>query len=200
MASFRRDPKIHSRLAGHLVGSLLVCLLTAAALVGPSHARAAGDGCPAALSHEMRKLGSSERIDLCGEFRGRPVLIVNTASHCGFTPQFSGLEALYQEYKDRGLVLLGVPSNDFRQAAKDEESAARICYVNYGVTFPMVSRQAVRGPDAHPLFRELGRAAGPPTWNFNKYLVDRDGNVVRRFDSSVEPMSAELREAVESVL
>ena len=163
-------------------------------------AQAAEAECPDYLSHEVRKLRSSERIDLCAEFAGKPILVVNTASHCGFTPQFSGLEALHQEYKDRGLALLGVPSDDFNQAAKDEESAAKICYVNYGVTFTMLSQQSVRGPEAHPLFKELGRAAGPPRWNFNKYLIDREGNIVRRFDSQVDPMSAELRTAVESVL
>jgi glutathione peroxidase len=93
-----------------------------------------------------------------------------------------------------------VPSNDFRQAAKDEESAARVCFVNYGVTFVMLSQQKVRGPDAHPLFQELNRSAGPPEWNFNKYLVDRDGNVLERFDSAVDPMSPLMRAAVESVL
>ena len=156
--------------------------------------------CPAYLSDAMRKLHSGERIDLCASFAGKPLLIVNTASYCGFTPQFEGLEALHRRYSDRGLVVVGVPSDDFKQAAEDEATAAQICYVNYGVTFTMLSQQRVRGPDAHPMFRELGRRAGEPTWNFNKYLVDRDGNVVARFDSRVEPMSETLRAAVESLL
>lgn len=163
-------------------------------------AYAAEQPCPDYLSQDVRKLRSSEQINLCGRFAGRPLLIVNTASRCGFTPQFEGLEALHQRYKDRGLAVVGVPSNDFNQAAKDEETAAKVCYVNYGVTFTMLSQQKVRGPDAHPMFRELGRQAGEPTWNFNKYLVDRDGNVVGRFDSRVEPMSDELRAAVEAAL
>ena len=176
---------------------LLACLLVACTCPA---AFAAESACPSYLSDEVRMLRSSERIDICASFAGRPLLIVNTASHCGFTPQFAGLEALYQRYKDRGLVVVGVPSNDFRQEAKDEETAATICYVNYGVTFTMLSQQKVRGPDAHPMFRELGRRVGEPTWNFHKYLVDRNGNVVAHFDSRVEPMSETLRAAVESVL
>jgi glutathione peroxidase len=169
-------------------------------LVVFSAAQAAERECSAFLSHEVRKLRSNERLNLCDAFAGQPMLIVNTASHCGFTPQFEGLEALYQQYKAQGLVVLGVPSNDFRQAAQDEEAAAQICYVNYGVTFTMLSQQKVRGADAHPLFQALGRDAGPPSWNFNKYLLDRDGKVVERFESSVDPMSARMRAAVESVL
>lgn len=177
---------------------ILFALLLVAGLL-PA-ARAAGNECPAYLSEDVRVLRSSERINLCRSFAGKPLLIVNTASRCGYTPQFEGLEALHQRYKDRGLVIVGVPSNDFRQAAPDEETAAKICYVNYGVTFTMLSQQKVRGPEAHPMFRELGRRAGEPSWNFNKYLVDRNGNVVSRFESSVEPMSERMRAAVESVL
>ena len=174
----------------------LVTLMTA---VG-SNVLAAENACAPFLDQEVRKLRSSERINLCDAFAGKPVVVVNTASHCGFTGQFAGLEALYQAYKDRGLEVLGVPSNDFRQAAQDEETAARICYVNFGVTFTMLAQQHVRGPNAHPIFQELGSKAGAPSWNFNKYLLDRNGKVVRRFDSGVEPMSRELREAVEALL
>jgi len=156
--------------------------------------------CPDYLSQDLRKLRSSEEINLCKEFGGRPMLIVNTASHCGFTPQFEGLEALHQQYKERGLVVLGVPSNDFHQAAKDEEIAAQVCYVNYGVTFTMLSQQKVTGPDAHPIFRRMEREAGAPRWNFTKYLIDRDGKVVERFDTMVDPMSPAVRAAIESVL
>jgi glutathione peroxidase len=176
-----------------IIGPLLVALSVACV-----QARAAE--CPPFLDHEVRKLRSDDRINLCAEFAEKALLIVNTASHCGFTPQFEGLEALHQRYKDRGLAVLGVPSDDFRQAARDEETAAKICFVNYGVTFTMLSEQKVRGADAHPLFTELARQAGAPSWNFNKYLVDRDGNVVRRFESSVKPMSDTLREALESFL
>ncbi len=170
------------------------------ALVAIPLAQSAEKECSAYLSHDVRKLRSAESINLCDAFGGKPMLIVNTASRCGFTPQFAGLEKLHQRYKDRGLAVLGVPSNDFRQAAPDEETAAKVCYINYGVTFTMLSQQKVRGPEAHPIFQELGRHVGAPSWNFNKYLVDRDGKVVERFDSTVDPMSQQLREAIESVL
>lgn len=176
---------------------MFAALVTVMAL---SFAQAGEQGCAAYLSQDVRKLRSSEQINLCDAFKGNALLIVNTASRCGFTPQFSGLEALHQQYKDRGLTVVGVPSNDFRQAAADEEAAAKVCYINYGVTFTMLSQQKVRGPDAHPIFQELNRRAGEPSWNFNKYLLDRDGKVVERFDSSVDPMSVRLRGAVESVL
>lgn len=176
----------------------LVAALVVAVAVWP--ALAAEAECSAFLDQDIRKLRSEERVNLCDAFGGKPLLIVNTASHCGFTPQFKGLERLYQRYKGSGLVVLGVPSNDFRQAANDEETAARICFVNYGVTFTMLSEQRVRGPDAHQLFQELSLQAGAPKWNFNKYLVDRDGKVVARFESSVDPMSATMQRAVESIL
>jgi glutathione peroxidase len=175
-----------------------IAALAVAVAVCPALAAAAE--CSAFLDRDIRKLRSEERVNLCDAFAGKPLLIVNTASHCGFTPQFKGLEKLHQQYKDRGLVVLGVPSNDFRQAANDEETAARICFVNYGVTFTMLSEQKVRGPDAHQLFQELSLQAGAPTWNFNKYLVDRDGKVLARFESSVDPMSTTMRRAVESIL
>ena len=175
----------------------LLLLLFAFSLVP---AQAQQDDCPAYLEHEMRKLRSFENIDLCEQFSGKPLLIVNTASHCGFTPQFEGLETLHQAYKDKGLAIVGVPSDSFNQAAASEEAAADVCYINYGVTFTMLSQQQVRGPNTHPLFKELARQAGEPSWNFNKYLLDRDGNVLKRFGSMVKPMSSKLTEAVESVL
>lgn len=177
--------------------TLIVILVTL--LLAPL-AQASKKPCADYLSHDMRKLHSTEQINICNAFKGKALLIVNTASRCGFTPQFSGLETLHQTYGDRGLAVLGVPSNDFRQAAPDEETAARVCYIDYGVTFTMLSQQKVRGPDAHPVFKELGQRAGEPSWNFNKYLIDRKGEVIERFDSSVEPMSDRLRKAIESVL
>ncbi len=180
------------------MNKVMIALLMAAFAV--TEIRAAENACPAYLDQDVRKLRSTEQVNICKAFTGRPLLIVNTASRCGFTPQFEGLEALHQRYKDRGLAVLGVPSNDFRQAAPDEETAAKVCFINYGVTFTMLSQQKVLGPDAHPVFQELGRRAGQPTWNFNKYLIDRNGNVVERFESTVEPMSERLRTAVESVL
>ena len=170
-------------------------------LISATSVFAAGPStCAPHLDQDIRKLRSSETINLCEEFAGKPLLVVNTASHCGFTRQFAGLEKLYQSYKDRGFAVVGMPSDDFWQAAKDEESAARICYINFGVTFTMLSEQEVRGSHAHPLFKELSRTVGAPSWNFNKYLLDRSGKVVKRFGSSTEPMSRELRDAVEALL
>jgi glutathione peroxidase len=127
------------------------------------------------------------------------MLIVNTASHCGYTPQFKGLETLDRKYQARGLVVVGFPSNDFSREAKDEARTADICYVN-GVTFTMLAPSAVTGTGANPVFRELNRRAGEPSWNSNKYLVSANRKVVKRFDSDVTPDALELTRAVEQLL
>lgn len=156
--------------------------------------------CPQYMEQTMRKLHSKEQIDLCVAQSGKPMLIVNTASHCGFTPQFKGLEALYQKYRDRGLQVVGFASDDFRQEAKDEESAAEVCYVNYGVTFTMLAPSQVRGPEANAVFKELAKQTQAPGWNFNKYVVDSSGSVVQHFGSNTLPDSKVLEAAIESVL
>jgi glutathione peroxidase len=158
------------------------------------------DNCAAYLNQDMRKLRSSETINLCKESAGKPMLIVNTASHCGFTPQFEGLEGLYEKYKDRGLVVLGFPSDDFNQEAKDDAETAEVCYINYGVKFTMLSVSSVKGSAANPIFKELAKQTEAPNWNFNKYLVKADGTVVKHFGSRVLPNSPELEKAIESVL
>lgn len=152
------------------------------------------------FNHELRRLHSSQTVnvqDLVGE---HPVLVVNTASHCGFTGQFEGLEALHQRYQEAGLRVIGFSSNDFRQEAADESVAADICFVNYGVTFAMFAPIHVRGPQAHPIFRELTRQSHAPRWNFYKYLVNREGQVVEVFSSMTSPDSPRLRAAIEAVL
>lgn len=176
----------------------IVLLLTLLLVAGA--ARSAQANCPPLLDHDIRRLHSSETVNLCERFAGQPLLVVNTASHCGFTAQFAGLEALHRRYKDRGLSVVGVPSNSFRQAANSEAESAKVCYVNYGVTFTMLSALEVLGPNAHPLFEALAREAGAPRWNFTKYLVDRNGRVVARFDSAIEPTSERLRTAIEQML
>jgi len=128
------------------------------------------------------------------------MLIVNTASHCGFTPQFKGLEAVHAKYKDRGLVVVGFSSDDFNQEAKDEAEAADTCFLNYGVTFTMIAPQHVKGPDANPVFKELARQSKAPAWNFNKYLVQADGKVSQYFDSKVAPDSQQFSDAIEKIL
>ena len=175
-----------------LVVSLLLALGSAPLLAAE---------CPALLQHELPKLRSKESIDLCQEFQGKALVVVNTASHCGFTPQFKGLEALYQRYREQGLEVLGVPSDDFFQEADNEAKTAEVCYVNYGVTFAMTQTQPVRGGDATPLFRQLAeQAGGAPRWNFYKYVVDRNGQVVEYFSSKVKPDDPALVAAVEKAL
>lgn len=156
--------------------------------------------CPDHLNQAFRKLRSSETVNLCKAYRGKPLLIVNTASFCGFTPQFEGLETLHRKYSEHGLVVLGFPSNDFRQEAGNEEKTAKVCYVNYGVTFTMLSPISVRGANAHPLFKELARQSAAPSWNFNKYLVDATGAVVKHFGSTTTPDSTEMVESIERLL
>ena len=160
----------------------------------------AGQSCPAFLDQDYRKLHATDSVNLCKLIAGKPVLIVNTASHCGFTPQFKGLEAAYQKYKTRGLMVVGFSSDDFNQEAKDEAEAATMCFINYGVTFTMLAPQHVKGPDANTVFKELARQTQEPKWNFNKYLVTADGKVEQYFDSKVAPDSAQFDAAIEKLL
>ena len=173
---------------------LLVALLVT---LGSSSALAA---CPDFLDHSMRKLHSKEDVNFCQAFGNKPMLIVNTASHCGYTPQFKGLEALYNKYREQGLVVIGFASDDFKQEARDEASAAEVCYVNYGVTFTMIAPSHVKGAEANPIFQALNSQSQPPGWNFNKYLLDSSGKVVQHFGSNTKPDSKVLEAAIESVL
>jgi glutathione peroxidase len=140
-----------------------------------------------------------------GQFSGRPMVIVNTASKCGFTPQYSGLQAVWQRYKDRGLVMLGIPSNDFaNQEPCGSAEIASFCTVNYGVDFPMSGKVHVRGPEAHPLFQWIaaqGRFVSPrPRWNFFKYLIDRKGGLAAWFSSVTGPQTARFARALDSLM
>lgn len=176
---------------------MLRFLTIMALLIGSAVAAA---DCPSYLDHSMRKLHSKEQLNLCEVQAGKPMLVINTASHCGYTRQFKGLEALYQQYRDRGLNVVGFASDDFRQEAKDEAKAAEVCYVNYGVTFTMMAPSHVKGSDANPIFTELANQTQAPSWNFNKYLVDGSGKVVGHFGSNTSPDSKVLQAAIESVL
>ncbi|WP_024599304.1 glutathione peroxidase [Pseudoalteromonas sp. TAE56] len=147
---------------------------------------------------DIRKLRSKESINLC-QFKNKPLLIVNTASNCGFTPQFKGLEALYQQYKDQGLVVLGFPSDDFFQEEDNEKETAKVCFVNYGVTFPMFATSKVRGSEANPIFKYLNEQTSSPNWNFYKYLVSADRKTILRFNSKVAPNSEQMITAIETV-
>ena len=147
---------------------------------------------------DVRKLRSKESINLC-QFKNKPLLIVNTASNCGFTPQFKGLEALYQRYKEQGLVVLGFPSDDFFQEEDSEKETAKVCFVNYGVTFPMFATSEVRGSEANPIFKYLNEQTSSPNWNFYKYLVSADRETVLRFNSKAAPDSEQMIAAIETV-
>lgn len=138
------------------------------------------------------------------EFAGRPLLIVNTASKCGFTPQYKELEAIWQKYRDEGLVVLGVPSNDF--AGQEPGGAAEIatfCETNFGVDFPLTEKVSVKGRDAHPLFQWLAREGGflsRPRWNFYKYVIGKDGKLVDWFASTTTPGSAKVERALKKAM
>lgn len=141
-----------------------------------------------------------------GDYRGRPVLVVNVASKCGFTPQYAGLEELYGRYAERGLVVLGMPCNQFMgQEPGNDADIAEFCSTTFGVTFPLLAKGDVRGKDQHPLYGELtqfrnGILPGLVKWNFEKFLVGRDGAVVARFAPTVEPDAPEVLAAIERAL
>lgn len=137
-------------------------------------------------------------------FRGHPILVVNTASKCGFTPQYKGLEAVWQKHKADGLVVLGVPSNDFaNQEPGDAEEIATFCEMNFGVDFPLTEKVCVKGRDAHPFFQWIGAEGGflsKPRWNFYKYLIGRDGRLKTWFASTTTPDSGKFQSAVKKLL
>ena len=167
-----------------------VCLLPAAAgaqeAARPA-ATAAPAGCPPILQHTFPRLQDEKPQALC-QYTGKVVLVVNTASFCGFTPQYKGLEALDSKYRSRGLVVLGFPSNDFSQETGTNKEIADFCESTFGVKFPMFGKSSVRGPEANPLFKQLAQASGTtPKWNFYKYLISRDGKVVESYSSMTSP-------------
>lgn len=155
------------------------------------------------LSFTMLRLsGEPENLE---DYRGKVVLMVNTASKCGFTPQYAGLQALYEKYKDQGLVVLGFPANNFGgQEPGTSHDIAEFCRENYGVTFPIFAKISVKGEDIHPLYRKLIGAPAPiggeVQWNFQKYLLDRDGHVVSKFLSPVEPQDEQITKQIEELL
>ncbi|WP_101757025.1 glutathione peroxidase [Oceanicoccus sp. KOV_DT_Chl] len=157
--------------------------------------------CNSLLDYDTRKLRSEESINLCDAYAGKVIVMVNTASNCGFTPQFKQLEQLHQQYKDQGLVVLGFPSNDFRQEHKDEAKTADVCYINYGVTFQMLSTSSVKGDTANPVFKALAEQTGSaPRWNFNKYVVNKDGQAIATYGSRELPLGGDLEKTVKQAL
>ena len=156
----------------------------------------AGESCAELLDFTVESLVEHQPVNLCQSYQGKVVLVVNTASKCGYTRQYAGLEELYLKYKDSGLVILGFPANNFGgQEPGTNEEIAKFCSTNYDVTFPMMSKISVKGDDKHPLFAAMTEKSDLPgeiAWNFSKFLIDRQGKLVKRFDSKVEPMSEEL--------
>ena len=147
-----------------------------------------------------RLLGKPE--NLCQSYAGKVVLAVNVASHCGYTPQYEGLEKLYKTYKDKGLVVLGFPSAEFGdQEFSDEKEIAKFCKANYGVSFPMFAKGSVKGDSASPFYKLLKAKTGAePSWNFNKYLIGRDGKVIAHYSSDITPDAEMLTKAIEAEL
>jgi len=177
-------------------------LFYGAFLMEPFMAHAAATATGSAYDFSFDTL-EGEKMPLSG-YKGKVLLVVNTASKCGFTPQYEGLQTLYDKYKDRGFVIIGVPSNDFgEQEPGDAAEIRAFCKLNYGVTFPMAAKQAVTGDEAHPFFlwaREQLGFGSAPKWNFHKYLVDTNGHAVDFFLSTTSPDSDRLQPAIEEQL
>ncbi|MFV2057832.1 MAG: glutathione peroxidase [Thiohalomonadales bacterium] len=158
--------------------------------------------CPETLNFDVRTLADNKLVNLCDSYRGKVLLVVNTASKCGYTPQYEGLEALYRKYQDRGLVVLGFPTNDFgAQEPGTEKQIKEFCRLTYGVEFPMFAKSHAIRSKADPIYQLLGKLAGEfPQWNFHKYIVDRDGKLVGSFNSKVTPQSSAIVTRIEQLL
>ena len=166
-----------------------------------SAAAPAAASCPALLKHNFKRLQDDAPQDLC-QYAGKVLLVVNTASYCGFTKQYEGLEKLHARYGSKGLVVLGFPSNDFgKQEPGNAKEIADFCFNTYGVKFPMFAKTSVTGPTANPLHAQLTKATGKePKWNFTKYLIDRNGKVIEHYPSKVAPEDKELVGKIEQAL
>jgi glutathione peroxidase len=158
--------------------------------------------CPAALDFQKRLLAGDDVIHLCEFMQDKVVLVVNTASKCAYTPQYEGLEQLYEKYRERGLVVAGFPSNDFANQEPGSEKEIRdFCRLTYSVRFPLFEKVRVRGQDTDEFYQHLIAATGDePRWNFHKYLIDRQGDVVASFPSQVTPADGRLIDAIEELL
>ena len=161
------------------------------------------DTSDSAYVYSFHTLKSHEPIPLAS-FKNQVLMIVNTASKCGFTPQYAKLEALYEKYKEQGFVILGIPSNDFgSQEPGDDEAIGQFCQVNYGVSFPMATKEVVSGKNAHPFYRWAKKKLGfgsAPKWNFHKYLISRDGQLIDYFLSTTSPDSGRVIKQIEILL
>ena len=193
-------------MATHSPRFLLVMTLASVATLLAAQAHAAtpptraAASCSGLLQQDLLRLQDEKPQSLC-QYHGKVVVVVNTASFCGFTSQYHGLEALHTKYKDRGLVVLGFPSNDFSQESGSNKEIAAFCESTFGVKFPMFTKTRVRGKDASPLFRQLADKTGTaPSWNFYKYVIARDGASVVSFNSATEPTSQKFITEIEKQL
>ena len=193
-----------------LAGSIAAALLGSAYAAAPATSPAAkavaavtptGGACPALLQKTFKRLQDDVPQDLC-QYAGKVILVVNTASYCGFAYQYEGLEKLYANQSPQGLVVLGFPSNDFgAQEPGDSKQIADFCFNTYGVKFPMFEKSSVKGPDANALFMELIKAADrEPKWNFYKYLIDRKGRVIESYSSLTNPDNKQLQADIQRAL
>nr|WP_315242004.1 glutathione peroxidase [uncultured Albidiferax sp.] len=180
--------------------TLYAFVIALAASSLPAFAQTAAPACPSVLQHQFPRLQDEAPQNLC-QYSGKVVLVVNTASYCGFAGQFEGLEALYAKQKDKGLVVLGFPSNDFAQEAKTSKEIADFCFNTYGVKFPMLGKSVVSGAGKNAFYAELVKATGQePRWNFYKYLIDRKGQVVDSYSAMTRPDSPKLLAAIDKAL
>jgi glutathione peroxidase len=184
-----------------LLFATLFCLFSHASANAQSSNKPTNNACPAALNFKFPRLQDEASQDLC-QYRGKVVMVVNTASYCGFTPQYEALEKIYSQYSARGFVIIGFPSNDFgSQEPGSNKEIAEFCKNTYDVKFPMVAKSVVSGPDANPMFKLLvDKTKTTPKWNFYKYLIDRDGNVVEAYSSLVKPDSKTITSQIEKLL
>jgi len=157
--------------------------------------------CPSSLDFDIKLLGEDKTVNLCEEYLGKVILVVNTASKCGFTPQYEGLEKLYKVKKDSGFVVLGFPSHDFYQEPSTEKEIKDFCNLTYDVQFPMFTKTTVRGKDAHPFFKLLTKETNSsPKWNFHKYLIGKDGAIVDSFSTVTGPGSNRIIKKIDELL
>ena len=175
-------------------------VLCAALSFSGSAMAAGGASCPALLQHTFPRLQDDQPQSLC-QYRGKVLLVVNTASYCGFTGQYKGLEELYARRKDQGLVVLGFPSNDFQQETGTNQQIGAFCENTFGVKFPMFAKSSVSGPQASAFYRQLAAATGKePGWNFYKYLIGRDGKVAGAYSSMTGPADKRLQREIDRLL
>ena len=180
--------------------TLLACALLMPVAPAMAQQTPSNDACPVLLQHSFLRLQDEKPQSLC-QYRGKVLLVVNTASYCGFTGQYKELEALHARYQSKGLVVLGFPSNDFSQESGSNQEIAAFCENTFGVRFPMFSKSSVKGPQANALYQQLAQQTGQaPRWNFHKYLIGRDGTVVDNFASLTSPDSRSVVRAIEQRL